>query len=75
MNGKITPELVRAEAALTRLEKAWAASLSLQDEKWRRKHYELIASFPAEVREALVLLKVLAEDEVKATNAYLAVQA
>ncbi len=75
MNGKITPELVKAEAALTRLEKAWSASVELHGEKWQRKVHELIASFPAEVREALVLLKVLTEDEVKATNAWLAEQA
>ncbi len=75
MNGKITPELVKAEAAISRLEKAWSTSADLHDQKWRRKHYELVTSFPAEVKEALVLLKVLGGEELEAAKAWLAEQA
>ncbi len=66
MTRKITPELVKAEGALTRLEKARALSEDLHRSRWEKRRHELIQSFSDDVTDGLVALKIISGEDVQA---------
>jgi hypothetical protein len=62
---KITPEIMKAETALSRHDKAYAKSLETHTQKWQAKRFALVNGLPVEVASALVALKVLDGQEVQ----------
>jgi len=62
---RITPEIMKAETALVRLDKAYQESLVAHTKRWQAKRMGFISGLPLEVASALVALKVLPGQQVQ----------
>ena len=62
---RITPEIMKAETALVKMDAAANESMRALHLRWLNKRRRLIAGWPVEVAQALVAVGVITGDQVQ----------